>query len=172
MKESDRLLVTTFAPSLADPKGFADKLAQALPGSTAALRWNGTWHVTAADGRTYVGRPQWSFWKAAPGVETFVSMADGSIFYNNRGFSQPIFPDFYDYDTLQATFRTDLKDPALTVMPRMDGTAIATVNGPIYTLYPQWNLIKPAAGQPAWWVENNVVYIKNADGTAQGFTVK
>jgi hypothetical protein len=165
-------LVTTFVPSVADPKAFAEKINQTLPGATNTLRWNGTWQVTAADGTTYIGRPQWSHWVAAPGAATFSTTADGNVLFSNNGRSQPLFPDFYDYDTLQATFRTELKDPTLTVLPRMDGTAAATVNGQTYTLSPQWNLTKPAAGKPAWWMEGGVVYIKNADGSAQGFTVK
>jgi len=165
-------LVTTFAPSVADPKAFAEKISQILPGSTSTLRWNGSWQITAADGTTYVGRPQWSYWAAAPDAATFGALADGNVLYSDNGIAQPLFPDFYDYDTLQATFRTELKDPALTVLPHMDGTATATVNGQTYTLAPQWNVVKPAAGKPVWWVEGSVVYIKNADGTAQGFTVK
>ena len=41
-----------------------------------------------------------------------------------------------------------------------------------YTLAPNWNLVKADASKPAWWVDNGVVYIKNADGSAQGFTVR
>ena len=165
-------LVTTFVTSVPDPKAFAAKIEQALPGSTSILRWNGTWQVKAADGVTYVGRPLWSYWAATPGAATFSALADGNILYSDNGIAQLLFPDFYDYDTLQGTFRTELSDPSLTVLPRMDGTAVATVNGRSYTLAPQWNVFKPTADKPAWWMEGSVVFIKNADGSAQGFTVK
>lgn len=169
-------LVTTFVPAFIDPAAFAEKVGQALPGSVSTLRWNGSWQVNAADGTTYIGRPLWSFWSATPGAETFTTSADGNLLlsgnFGNNKISQQIFPDFYDYDTLQATFRTELNDPTLSILPRMDGTAVASSKNGSYTLAPQWTITPPTPGKPAWWKENGVFYIKNSDGTAQGFTVK
>ena len=117
-----------------------------------------------------------SFRASTPGAETFSTTAEGNLLlsgnFGNNKISQEIYPDFYDYDTLQATFRTELNDAALSVLPRMDGTAVATTNGKSYTLAPQWTITPPNSGKPAWWKDNGVFYIKNADGTAQGFTVK
>jgi hypothetical protein len=163
--------IVSFIPSVIDPQAFASHVAQALPGAVSELRWNGTWQVTAGDGNRYVARPVW--------VQTATSAADGgfsnapfgNISYNYQGKSQWLLPDFDDYDTLQATFRSALGDAGLTILPFFDGTATATVGGQPYKLYPQWNLT-PAGNQPAWWVSNGIVYIKNGDGTAQGFTVK
>ncbi|MBS4097764.1 MAG: hypothetical protein KGZ83_13115, partial [Sulfuricella sp.] len=163
-------LVTTFVPSVADPQGFAAAVATALPGATSEMRWNGSWQVTTGDATTYVGRPVWNR-QAQAYTATFVGVG-GNVAYNDGSFSQMIVPDFADYTTLQATFAKELGDAMLTVMPRMDGTAIATVNGKSYTLLPHWQLVKADAGKPAWWVDNGVIYIKNADGTAQGFTVR
>ncbi len=173
-------LVTTFVPAFIDPSAFADATTQFLPGSSSTLRSNGSWQVVAKDGTTYVLRPQWSYRKSASvpawGAAIFSTAADGNLlisgnFSGNR-ISQYIFPDFYDYNTLQATFRSELNDSTLSVQPRMDGTAVATVNGKNYTLRPQWTVTRADSSRPAWWKDNGVFYIKNSDGTAQGFTVK
>ncbi|MBS4096752.1 MAG: hypothetical protein KGZ83_07960, partial [Sulfuricella sp.] len=167
-------LVTTFVPSVPDPQGFAAAVATALPGATSEMRWNGSWQVIGTDGTTYVGRPQWGVRAAVSGAATFSASADGNLQYSAAGLSQTLFPDFHDYTTLQATFSAEFKDPALKVVPRMNGTAQATVNGMTYLLTPQWSLVKPAAvaQKPAWWVDNGSIYIRNADGSAQGFTVR
>ncbi|MBS4096720.1 MAG: fibronectin type III domain-containing protein [Sulfuricella sp.] len=166
-------LVTIFAPSVGDPQVFAAQVAQALPGATSELRWNGTWQVTSADGSAYVGRPVWNRQANAATFAgaTFAGVA-GNVAYHDGAYRQMIVPDFADYTSLQATFAKELGDAKLTVLPRMDGTAIATVNGQSYTLLPHWNLVKADAAKPAWWLDNGVLYIKNADGTAQGFTVR
>ncbi len=168
-------LVTIFAPSVGDPQVFAAKVkvAQALPGAISELRWNGTWKVTGGDGTSYIGRPAWQRRAQPNGIPFSAAKAD-NVTYNDGVYSQTLVPDFDDYTTLRATFAKELNDPNITVLPNMDGTATAKVNGKSYTLLPQWLLVKTAdiTGKPAWWAENGVIYIKNADGTAQGFTVK
>ncbi len=166
-------LVTTFVPTVADPQGFAADIATLFPGAVSEMRWNGSWKVTTSDGRMFVGRPQWGIQSSAAG-NGFAAQADGTVTYSINGRTQVLFPDFHDYTTLLATFAKELNDPNLKVAPRMNGSVQATVNGRTYLLYPQWTLI-PASqitGKPSWWLDNGVVYIKNADGTAQGFGVK
>ncbi|MBS4096767.1 MAG: IPT/TIG domain-containing protein, partial [Sulfuricella sp.] len=164
-------LVTIFAPSVGDPQVFAAKVAQALPGAASEQRWNGSWKIAAADGTRYVGRPAWNS-RARSGDAAFVGIGD-NVLYNDGSYSQMLVADFDDYTTLQTTFANELGDARLTVVPRLDGTALATVNGKTYTLAPQWKLLDAAqaAAKPAWWVDGGMVYIKNADGTAQGFSV-
>ncbi len=166
-------LVTTFVPTVADPQGFAADIATLFPGAVSEMRWNGSWKVTTSDGRMFVGRPQWGIQSSASG-NGFAAQADGTVTYSINGRTQVLFPDFHDYTTLLATFSKELNDPNLKVAPRMNGSVQATVNGTTYLLYPLWTLI-PASqitNKPSWWLDNGVVYIKNADGTAQGFAVK
>ncbi len=165
-------LVSTFVPAVTDPRLFAIRLAQALPGAISHQRWNVTWYITTADA-LYVGRPQWETRATAFDANVFSSAADNNVMYSDNGIAQILVPDFHDYNTLSSTFAKDLNDPSLSLLPNMDGTVKATVNGVIYILAPRWTLLKPAeaAGMPAWWMNGSVFYIKNADGSAQGFTV-
>ncbi|MHB9119156.1 MAG: beta strand repeat-containing protein, partial [Burkholderiales bacterium] len=165
--------VMMLVPSVTEPTQFAGKLAAALPVSTTYLRWNGTYLVTTADGSTYVARPAWTIAPTQASIPAF-SSASQDIVYNDGLNSQTLVPDFGDYNSLENTFRTEFNDPSLTVLPKMDGTAVLTTKGKTYLLVPNWQLIQPAdlASRPAWWVDNGVIYIKNANNTAQGFTVK
>jgi hypothetical protein len=166
--------IVTFAPALKDPQAFADQVAKALPGAVSELRWNGTWQVKAADGSRYITRPTWITGTATSGDPTFVNAANGSISFNYGGVAQTLLPDFHDYDTALATFRSALQDNSLTLQPQVDGTVTATLGNKTFHLTPQWSLLPLSnpASQPAWWVDNGVIYLKNADGSAQGFTVK
>lgn len=169
-------LVTTFVPSVQNPSGFAADVVQAMPRAAVTLRWNGSWVVADGNGGILVGRPQWGQRTASGSASGFAASAatENTLRYNSNGVEQLIVTDFYDYGTLQATFAKELADPNLSVVPNMDGTATATLHDKRYVLVPQWNVLKAAdaVNKPIWWVDNGVVYVKNTDGTAQGFTVK
>ncbi len=166
-------LITTFAPTVADPLVFAADIARVLPGATTIMRWNGSWKITTADGGMFVGRPQWGNQPAGSG-SGFAVLPDGTVQYSANGRSQILVADLHDYTTVQETFAREFGDPNFLILPRMDGVLQAAVKGKIYLLTPQWKLVpaEQVSGQPAWWLDNGVVYVKNADGTAQGFTVK
>lgn len=166
-------LVTTFAPSVGNPQAFAEELNRLFPGSIVQQRWNGSWQVSRADGATFVGRPTWNR-RALSSAAGFVDLQNGTVEYRDGSYSQTLVADFYDYTTLQSTITKELGDSQLKLTPRMDGTVSATVNGATYTLTPQWQILSPSmvATRSAWWIEQGLVYLKNADGSAQGFAVK
>lgn len=167
-------LVTTLVPAVSDPQGFATQLAASFPTAVSVQRTNGSWQISTAEGTTFVLRPQWAVSAVTGGVSGFSATADGRLRYADSGAAQYLVPDFYDYPSLVATLRAALNDAKLSVQPLMDGTAQLVVNGSAYRLAPQWQLVNsPAAsGKPAWWMEGGTIYIKNADGSAQGFTVR
>lgn len=163
--------VIGFIPSLSDPEQFAKQMALAAPGASSELRGNGSWQITAADGKVYIARPVWLQTASNNASDGFSSNATGSISFNYQGMAQTLVADFADYASLQTTFQSALNDPGLTVRPLFDGSAAVVVKGQSLKIYPQWNLI-PAANQPAWWSSNGEVFIKYSNGSAQGFTVK
>lgn len=166
-------LIATFAPSVADPQAFAAALGKALPGAAIQQRWNGTWQVIGNDGTAYVARPAWSR-RTQNGAGGFTAQSDGTLVYLDGSHAQLIVADFHDYTTLLNTLAKESGDANPRLAPNMDGTVKATLGGKTYTLAPQWRLLDATSvtGKPAWWVDNGMVYVKNADGTAQGFTVK
>lgn len=166
-------LVTTFIATPGDPQAFAAELAASLPLASCEQRANGSWLITANDGNSYVARPQWGQRATTFAASGFSSMADGSIRYHNKGLEQLLLPDFHDYASVASSLRTALKDPQLAIQQQGDGSVQVTTNGAVYRLAPQWQLLNHAAvsGKPDWWVEQGIVYLKNADGSAQGFRV-
>ena len=167
-------VIARFAPSVASPNGFAGRLLQEAPGSTTALLSGGGYRASINGGATIVGRPVWTLQPSALGQTAFGDAGNGNILYSDNTYSQVLVPDFGDYATLVDTFRSEFNDPALTVVPNLDGTATATVNGRTYTLVPDWTLTTPAdwATRPAWWQDQGTIYIKYPDGTAQGFRIR
>ncbi|MBS4095491.1 MAG: hypothetical protein KGZ83_01465 [Sulfuricella sp.] len=167
--------VTTFAPAIVDPRGFAAKVAAALPGATTALRANGSYRISVAGTTFSATRPAWMVKPAQAGAPTFDAVDQNTVSYSDGTFMQKLLPDFVDYTTLVSTFRKEFNDPALTVQSNTDGSITATVLGHPYVLMPAWSVTPSAgtqAGQPAWTSEGNVIYLRNGDGSMQGFTVK
>ena len=122
--------------------------------------------------------PPWQRAGAAPlwidALNGFAADSGANLQYGDGMLKQMFVPDFDDYTALLATLRQALGDQSLGLAPLGDGTVLTVFNGTRYLLVPQWSLVSPSAttGKPAWWVENGVIYVKNADGTAQGFVVK
>lgn len=169
-------LVTTFVPALADPRAFAALLAASQPGASSRQRANGSWLLTTADGSQYLSRPQWVQRRTGSGTsgeDSFSQTEEGVLRYRTQGLEQTLVPDFLDYAALGNAFRSELNDPTLSLLPQMDGTVLVSGQSLGYRLRPQWTLLAPAAvtGKPAWWAEGNTLFLRNADGSAQGFSV-
>jgi hypothetical protein len=167
-------LVTTFAPSVSGLAAFSSQLAQTLPGATSRLRESGGWTVTSADGTLFAGRPLWvqSSDAATPAGISFAT--DNELRYTHAGMTQRVVPDFQDQATVLATIWTVTTNAGASLLPNQDSSFTLTIGDHTYTVTPQWQVLTATAvaDKPAWWSEGDVIYVKNADGTAQGFTLQ
>jgi hypothetical protein len=171
-------LITTFAPSVKDPAALARLIAQLVPGMDLTLAADGSLRVewqggVAKGGDSYVLRPSWLVENDQPtGTAAITTDGSGNLVYS-------------DADGLRQTLRTALADPAalLALAIKLDANAtltgaeghyVLTLGGQHYTLAPRVTLsaVPMSHAKDAWWAEGAELFIRNADGTAQGFAVK
>ena len=89
-----------------------------------------------------------------------------------QGFRQALHPAFAELATLRATFAAAM--PGTTVS-RNNGVTSVIFGAVTYTLVPDYTLTTPPpqqAGRSWWNGADGKLYIRNADGTAQGFAVR
>lgn len=108
-----------------------------------------------------------------PGQHGFSTGADGLLRYQDSdGDRQALYPAFADLATLRSTMTAAY--PGLTITAN-NGTFTAVLDGRSYALTPDYTLStvpREQAGKPWWSGADGKFYVRNADGAAQGFTVK
>jgi hypothetical protein len=119
-----------------------------MPGSTASLPGNPTF---------------------SPGFE--VDASGNLVFRDHLGTLQALYPAFLDADTLSSTFKVALPTAFLT--SNGDGTVTASLLGQSYILRPEYLVIDPPVGNAldAYWRNSGMIYLRNADLSAQPFSV-
>jgi len=103
----------------------------------------------------------------------FESDASGyAVFRDHLGTLQTLYPAFLDVDTLSSTFKTAAPTAALT--NNGDGTVTASMPGQNLTLRPEYAVMDTPAGHTTapYWQDNELIYFRNSDESAQGFRMQ
>lgn len=103
----------------------------------------------------------------------FNSDANGYlVFRDHLGTLQSLYPAFLDVNTLNSVFKAAI--PAAVLTNKADGTVTAGLAGQNYTLRPDYLVVDQPVGHGAdpFWVANGVINLRNADNSAQGFSVQ
>ncbi len=165
-------IVMTFVAAVADMRQFAIDLAAAANNAGTEVRADGVL-VGRINGVNYVVQPGLTTEVDVSGANAFSFGVDGLLRYRNaQGDSQILYPAFADLDTLRETFSTEY--PGLTITAN-NGSVTAALGGNTYILMPDYTLSAAPADQTgkSWWSgADGKFYIRNKDGSAQGFTVK
>ncbi|MFA6313442.1 MAG: hypothetical protein WCV99_12330 [Sterolibacterium sp.] len=95
------------------------------------------------------------------------------VFRDHLGTLQTLYPAFLDVDTVTSIFKTAI--PSIVLTNKADGTVTAGLGGQNYTLRPDYLIVdQSAAGHAAesFWLESGVIFLRNADMSAQGTRVQ
>jgi len=92
-----------------------------------------------------------------------------AVFRDHLGTLQTLYPAFLDVDTLSAAFK--VAAPTIVLTNKADGTVTAVLGAQNYTLRPEYIVVDQPAGHAsdAYWLESGLIYLHNADKSAQGF---
>jgi hypothetical protein len=165
-------VVMRFAPSVRDSRQLADDLAAAFSGATARLHGDGV-IVVRVDGVDFVMQPDLSAESGSGNVMEFDFDGEGHLRYRDaQGYRQVLHPAFADLATLRTTLTAAI--PGIAVN-RNNGVTTAAIGAITYTLVPDYTLTSvpvEQAGRSWWNGADGKLYIRNADGTAQGFAVR
>jgi hypothetical protein len=165
-------LLMRFAPSVRDSRQFSGDLAATFNGATASLHGDGV-IVVRVSGVDFVMQPDLSAESGSGNAMGFDFGGEGHLRYRDaQGYRQALHPAFADLATLRATLTAAI--PGIIVR-RDNGAATAAIGEVIYTLVPDYTLTSIPAEQAgrSWWNgADGKLYIRNADGTAQGFAVR
>lgn len=166
-------VVTTFSPAVSDFAGLAGQLVKQDKNATLAVLEDGMIHVIL-NGVTYALQPGWTVSQAGGGQAGITVDGQGNILYQDgAGNRQTLYPVFADLPQLLAVFRQ--QDAEVSVTANGDGTYGAKLQGKSYTLAPDYSLPPtPAdkAGKEWWQGDDGKIFIRNRDGSAQGFAVR
>ncbi len=169
-------VVMRFAPAVRDSRQLAADLAQTFSGAATEMRSDGV-IVVNVGGVEFVMQPDLAA-EIGTGTGTGTGMGfdldeQGHFRYRDaQGFRQALHPAFADLATLRATFAAAM--PGTTVS-RNNGVTSVIFGAVTYTLVPDYTLTTPPpqqAGRSWWNGADGKLYIRNADGTAQGFAVR
>ncbi|MBS4099331.1 MAG: hypothetical protein KGZ83_21170 [Sulfuricella sp.] len=165
-------VVTRFAPAVSDFAQFAGQLATLDKNAILSLLEDGRVHLRV-NNVTYVLQPAWTV-KPSEGPAGFnVNEQANFVYRNGSAGLQILFPAFADLPQLVAVFKA--LDAAVSVAANGDGTYSAKLLGMNYILTPDYHLTTPSADKAGkgWWKdEGGKLYLRNGDGSAQGFGVK
>jgi hypothetical protein len=166
----------TFAPVFADTSA----LLKALPAGQLTLKANGVYRFKPAQGDTeYAFRPNGAVENATP--TAFSTDGDGLIRFGfgqsqNQNNGQRLQPAFADTASLRKALieaipsgkiRFDIAGSVDIDMVDINSTASR------YRLLPSYTVSPAPANQAgkSWWQVGDELFVKNSDGTAQGFRV-
>lgn len=177
-----------FRPSILDTKSFATSMGVTY-GADVSLDASGAVEI-AEGGDTLLMVPE-MFTQAVSGASSGVAYDEnGYLTYTKSNETQRLLPIFYDTTQLATAFAS-LAD-TISVQENLDGTATATLATNVaeagaatpdivtttYVLAPDYRVLSPFAvpiehHADAWWVGNDgLIYIKYANGSAQGFSIR
>ena len=164
-------VVTTFAPGIGDIGQLAALVTGADGNAAITVQQNGLLRATL-DGITYAVQPGWAVTQGVAGQAGFFTEQGRLIYRDSAGNQQILYPVFADITRLATVFRT--LDPEVSVTGNGAGSATARFLGVTYTLTPDFTLTTVPANQAGsvWWQDGSKFYIRNRDGTAQGFSVQ
>lgn len=161
-------VVTTLAPAIGDLARFARLDRNAI----LSVREDGQVHLRL-NGVTFVLKPAWTTEPAAGGQAVYSEGQGRFVYRDGAGNRQILFPAFAELPRLAAVLQP--LDPGVTVAANGDGTYSANLLGNGYTLTPDFDLTLPPAAQTgkSWWPgAGGKLFIRNGDGSAQGFGVR
>lgn len=95
------------------------------------------------------------------------------VFRDHLGTLQTLYPAFLDVDTVTSLFKSAIPTIVLTNKP--DGTVTADLAGQTYTLRPDYVVTDQAVAGHAtesYWLDSGMIYLRNADKSAQGTRVQ
>jgi hypothetical protein len=165
-------LVMTFAPSVRDSRQLAADLARTFSGAATTVHSDGV-IVVRVGGIDHALRPDLILESGTDNAMAFDFDEQGRFRYRDaQGFRQALHPAFADLTALRAAFVDAVADATV----RCDnGVTTLTLGTATYTLVPDYALTTPPPEQAghSWWSgADGKLYIRNADGTAQGFAVR
>lgn len=169
--------VLHLAPSVLQPQQLAQAVLSSQADSAVRVQEGGVWVVSQSGRPVTVFRPAWSvsplLRQSADAAPVFGSDGTGAIsFTDSSGQHSTLQPAPADLARLLAAART--LDAAASVSVALDGKALLTLGGAVYTLAPQYTLVDvPAERADApFWLHNGTVYVPVGDGRAQGFALQ
>jgi hypothetical protein len=165
-------LVTRFSANATDLPALAAGIRAACPSCKTVQVEDGNLHVTNGD-VSYVGVADWYVY-AKPGKDGFNADPYGPVSYAGTGRNQPLYPTTGDLEAILAAAQA--LDPKATAQIQGDGSVLIQISGNQYTLVPDYAMQSqaPAAhANDAWWQgTDGHIYLKNRNGSVQGFVVK
>ncbi len=165
-------VVASFAATVSDAALFAAQLTTLDPKAGLTVKETGSLLARFRD-TDYLFQPDWNVSRRSAGTSGFMSGETGWLaFRDAAGNLQTLYPRFADLARLGEIARG--VDPAARVAANGDGTAEALFQGKRYTLQPDYALGTPPAAHAGqlWWAEDGKVFLRNGDGSAQGFVVR
>jgi hypothetical protein len=165
-------VVMQFAPSVRDSRQLAGDLASTFSGAATTVHNDGV-IVVRAGGVDFVMQPDLSAESGSGNAMEFDFGEQGHLRYRDaQGYRQTLHPAFAELATLRDILTAAI--PGI-VVNRNNGVTTAAIGEVIYTLVPDYTLTSIPAEQAGrgWWSgADGKLYIRNADGTAQGFAVR
>ena len=178
-------VVTTLVPTVINLGDFTAAMQRTYRGYVL-MQEDGALEISE-NGNTLIMQPS-MFATPVAGERDGISVgSDALIRYTTDGQQQILYPRFYDMDQLAKTFGD--ANTTVTLRANLDGTVSATLKpktatedggGELsYLLVPAYNVLSPIGGIPdqyrdaAWWQgDDGLIYIKYANGSAQGFALR
>jgi hypothetical protein len=165
-------VVMRFAPSVRDSRQLADDLASTFSGAATTLHNDGV-IVVRVSGVDFVMQPELLAESGSGNAMGFDFDGEGHLRYRDaQGYRQVLHPAFADLATLRDILTAAI--PGI-VVNRNNGVTTAAIGAITYTLVSDYTLTGAPAEQAgrSWWSgADGKLYIRNADGTAQGFAVR
>ncbi len=165
-------VITRFAPTVGDFAAFAASLAKLDKDALVAVQEDGMIHLRFK-GAIYPLQPAWTVAQDKDGQAGLSTDEQGMFVYrDDAGNRQVLYPVFADLPRLTAIFKA--LDATAGVTSNGDGTATARFQGKDYVLKPEYRLTSAPTKlvDKDWWPSGDKVFIRNGDGSAQGFAVK
>lgn len=162
--------------SLSGAVGYFSDLNQVVKALDAngaiTLKPSGTMEMNVS-GKRYAGIPGVAASLPAtptpiPGFEVDGGLA---VFRDHLGVLQTLYPAALDMDSVTAVLKG--VDPAANLTNNGNGTLTAKISGQTFTFLPEYQVTATPGSHAseAWWAEGNVIYIRNSDNSAQGFSL-
>jgi len=160
-------------PMIVDLFPLAASLAAS--GGSVLINSNGVLEIDL-NGNTLMIQPNLVKSPAVAGEPSGLSYDTANRYWKfvHNGFKQIFFPRFYDMSQVAATFKN--LDGSMALRDNLNGTITATIKGASYTFAPEFEVLSALGGVPAehrndsWWLASNgTIYLKYANGSAQGF---
>lgn len=168
--------VLDLAPSVLQPLQLAQAATGAQADSSVRVQEGGIWVVSQSGKPATVFRPAWFVSplvrQSADGAPVFGSDGSGAIsFTDSSGQHSTLEPAPANRARLLAAATT--LDPSASVRVALNGQAVLSLGGALYTLTPQYALVEVPADKldAPFWFGNGLLYVPIGDGRAQGFVM-